>query len=451
VTAGDPLAGLPRPLGEPGTATGAARNYTAAATQLETSSQQVVKALNAVVGGDWQGIGATSANRCTVALAAVFSQAAQAAHSGGAALTTFGSALSQAQSLWDRARSMADQAMSDESSYRSSAETQAGTLDKQAATGNIGAAHAAAAVREDAASYASPLRSRATAMATQARQEAQTAATVAAGRLGSATAAMTVVPPAPSPTAGGEGGGEHQSVFEWFNDMVLGSFNSAASLLTLPNTLYGAGKWAVAARSAATLGRDLDTSWSEEVEPVVQAALRGEVPFSDAARKVDIFHRAAVLTKGGVDDGLSAGKASFLRGGFPDNAFFAVGGKVLGAVAVIGDVGTIISPGGDNVVEDTANRTAAAGNAISTLIVINAVGDDVPVAGELIMVGTGLYLGGDWLYHHSKLVHDAVDNAGHAIVTGVDDTGHALSTGYNATTHAVDTALHDANPLNWHL
>jgi hypothetical protein len=288
-------------------------------------------------------------------------------------------------------------------------------------------------------------------MAAQAHQEAQTAASVAAGRLGSATGAMTVVPPAPSPTAGGEGGGEHQNVFEWFNDMVLGSFNTGASLLTLPNALYGAGRWAVAARSAATLARDLDTTWAQSVAPYLQGALRGEVPLSDALRQVDLFDRATVLAQGASDNALSAGKSSFLRGGFPENGFFEVGGKVLGGVAIVGDVGTIISPGGDNAVEDSANRTAAGANAISTLVVINAAGDEIPVAGEVIMVGTGLYLGGDWLYHHSTLVHDAVDNAGHAIVTGVDDAGHAISTGYNATTHAVDTALHDANPLNWHL
>jgi hypothetical protein len=450
VSGSDPLAGLPRPLGNPGTATGASHKYTAAATELETSVQQVLKAVHGL-GSDWVGRGASSAGSCSVALAAVFSQAAMAAHSSGAALSAFGTALSQAQAQWDRARAMADQAMADEASYRSTAETQAQHLDKQAATGNIGAAHVAASVREDAASYTSPLRSRAMSLASQARQEATTAAGTAAGRLAAATSSMAAVPPAPSPVAAGEGGGESTNIFEWFSDMVLGAANTGAAMLTLPNALYGAGRWAVAARSAATLARDLDTTWSESVSPFIQGALRGEVPISDALRRVDLFDRGTVLATGAADNALAAGKSSFLRGGFPDNAFFEVGGKVLGGAAIVGDVGTIIYPGGDNVVEDSVNRTAAGANAISTLVVINAAGDEIPVAGEIIMIGTGLYLGGDWLYHHSKAFHDAMDDTGHAIVTGVDDAGHAIATGYDATTHAVDTALHDANPLNWHL
>jgi hypothetical protein len=113
---------------------------------------------------------------------------------------------------------------------------------------------------------------------------------------------------------------------------------------------------------------------------------------------------------------------------------------VLGVAGIVGDVGIMVEPGGHSTGENAANRTAAAFNAGSTLLVLNAAGDEVPVAGEVIMIGTGLYLGGDWLYNHWSPFHDAMDTA-----------GHGISTAYHATSDAVDTALHDANPLNWHL
>jgi hypothetical protein len=437
VSGSDPLAGLPRPLGDPGTATGAAHKYTAAATLLDSSAQQVLKAVHGL-GSDWVGRGASSAGSCSVALAAVFSQAAQAAHSSGATLSAFGTALTQAQSQWDRARAMADQAMADESSYRSRAETQAQSLDKQAATGNIGAAHAAASVREDAASYTSPLRSRAMSLATEARQDATTAAGTAAGRLGAATSSMAAVPPAPSPVAGGEGGGDSENVFQWFNDIVLGSVNTGAAMLTLPPALFGAAKWGMAARSAAGLPGDLRTLWDSTINPLALLADRGEVPWSVVESRAANFMGASSLFQSDVDTAVTNGKLSFLRGGLPDSPVFETAGKVLGPVAILGDVGTLIEPGGNSVAEDSANRVAALGNGVSTLIVLNAATDEIPVAGEVVMIGTGLYLGGDWLYNHWSPFHDAMD-----------DAGHGISTAYHATTHALGTALHDANPLNW--
>jgi hypothetical protein len=438
VTAGDPLAGLPRPVGEPALASGAGRKYTAAATQLDTAATQVLKAVHNL-GSDWVSAGSSSAGRCSVALAAVYSQAAQAAHSGGAALTRFGTALGQAQAVWDRAHVMAGQAMADESSYRSTAETQAQHLDKQAAAGNIGAAHSAASVREDAASYTSPLRSRAMTMATQARQDAQTAAGTAAGQLGAATSAMAALPPAPSPVSGGKGGGgDSENVFQWFNDMVLGATNTGAALLTLPPAVLGAAKWGAAARSAARLPADLRALWDSQINSLALLADRGDLPWSAVESRVGNYLGARSLYQGMADTGVTKGKLSFLRGGLPDTPVFETAGRVLGGVAIVGDVGTLIDPGGNSVGEDTANRTAAGLNAVSTLVVLNAAGDEVPVAGEVIMVGTGLYLGGDWLYNHWSPFHDAMD-----------DAGHGISTAYHATTHALGTAMHDANPLNW--
>jgi hypothetical protein len=253
---------------------------------------------------------------------------------------------------------------------------------------------------------------------------------------------MAAVPPAPSPVSGGTagGGGDSENIFQWFNDMVLGATNTGAALLTLPPTLFGAAKWGLAARSAAQLPADLRTLWDTGVNSMALLADRGDLPWSVVASRAENVMGASTLYQGAVDEAVSNGRLSFLHGGLPDTPAFQVAGRVLGGVAIVGDVGTFIDPGGDSTAENTTTRGMALANGVSTVLVLNAATDEIPVVGEVVMIGSGLYLGGDWLYHHWTPFHNAID-----------DTGHALSTAYHDTTHAVDTALHDANPLNWHL
>jgi hypothetical protein len=70
------------------------------------------------------------------------------------------------------------------------------------------------------------------------------------------------------------------------------------------------------------------------------------------------------------------------------------------------------------------------------VLVLNAATDKIPVAGEVVMIGSGLYLGGDWLYNHWSPFHDTVDAAGN----GIKD-------GFNWTTHEVGSLLDDINPF----
>jgi hypothetical protein len=247
---------------------------------------------------------------------------------------------------------------------------------------------------------------------------------------------MAALPPAPSPVAGGEGGGESENIFKWFNDMVLGSANTGAALLTLPPALFGAAKWGLAARSAASLPSDLRVLWDERINPLALAADRGELPWSVVAGKANDVMGASSLFSNEADTALSDSRSLFLRGGLPDSPIVEVGGRVLGGLAIVGDVGTLIDPGGNSLAEDTANRGAALANGVSTVLVLNAATDEIPVAGEVVMIGSGLYLGGDWLYNHWSPFHDTVDAAGN----GIKD-------GFNWTTHEVGSLLDDINPF----
>jgi hypothetical protein len=60
------------------------------------------------------------------------------------------------------------------------------------------------------------------------------------------------------------------------------------------------------------------------------------------------------------------------------------------------------------------------------LITLNASLDWVPVAGEVVMIGTGVYLAGTFLYQHWTPFRDAAKAVGHATVRVVDDIGHTV-------------------------
>lgn len=124
---------------------------------------------------------------------------------------------------------------------------------------------------------------------------------------------------------------------------------------------------------------------------------------------------------------------SVKAGGIPEVGPWAVAGRVLAVAGIASDVMTVISPDGDSTVEQNANRGAAVLNAGATMTVLlaaNASCDWIPVVGEVVMVVTGVYLAGDWIYNSykhggwAKTAADATGNfvahtAPHAVASGV--------------------------------
>jgi hypothetical protein len=53
--------------------------------------------------------------------------------------------------------------------------------------------------------------------------------------------------------------------------------------------------------------------------------------------------------------------------------------------------------------------------------------DAVPVVGEVVMVGTGLYLGGTYLYHHWKPFRNVCNDVGHTVASAAKSTWHAVT------------------------
>ena len=130
--------------------------------------------------------------------------------------------------------------------------------------------------------------------------------------------------------------------------------------------------------------------------------------------------------------------------------------KVLTGIAVLGDVMTLIDQpheGGWGVVD----RVAAGGNLVGLGIGAVAAtswggallaGTAIPVVGQVLVVGTGLYLAGSWLYDNWEPFHDVVDSAvggivdaAHATGEFLSDAGETIGEGLEAAGDAIGDAL----------
>ena len=80
-----------------------------------------------------------------------------------------------------------------------------------------------------------------------------------------------------------------------------------------------------------------------------------------------------------------------------------------GGLDIFADANTAVAPPDKGAV-GMLDREAAVTN--GTLVTLNMF-DELPVGGQIIMISTGIYLGGDYLYHHWTPFHNAV----HALVT----------------------------------
>jgi hypothetical protein len=102
-------------------------------------------------------------------------------------------------------------------------------------------------------------------------------------------------------------------------------------------------------------------------------------------------------------------------------------GRVLGGLGLAADVGTLITPQ-DSAAAGWVDRGAAAVNGgflTADLLGAEAVMDVIPGVGEVAIAATGVYLAGDFLYHHWTPFRDVANAAGHTIVKVADATGHA--------------------------
>ncbi|MBO0685144.1 MAG: hypothetical protein J2P45_18485 [Candidatus Dormibacteraeota bacterium] len=194
------------------------------------------------------------------------------------------------------------------------------------------------------------------------------------------------------------------------------------------STTYKLGKVIQTFRSWPATARQL---FGDAVNPTALAFDRGEASLSDleavAGRASRLIDAAGTFSKVGAMEDV-------VRGGMMARAAGLVGvssqtaGRFLAPVAVVGDIFTIIHPGQTGG-EGTALQVAAGANiggTVATLGAINAATDWIPVGGEVVAAGSGLFLAGDWAYHNIPAFHDFANTVGHDTVTVADDTWHGV-------------------------
>jgi hypothetical protein len=114
----------------------------------------------------------------------------------------------------------------------------------------------------------------------------------------------------------------------------------------------------------------------------------------------------------------------------------AAGSDVLGG---IGDGYTIYKPEDSGAIGWADRGVASVNLGLSTADLLGVVGvtQEVPVLGQAVLIGTGLYLGGDYLYHHWTPFRNVCNDIGHATVAEADDIAHAATSTAKDAWHGI--------------
>jgi hypothetical protein len=179
----------------------------------------------------------------------------------------------------------------------------------------------------------------------------------------------------------------------------------------------------------------LQEQFDEQVGSVAHDFDHGDASMDDIE---DAMARYLGDTEGLTDDLADAGRSL---------AGWEAGFHVLGGLAILGDLATVVDPE-DKGAMGWVDRSAAGINAaavgtglVSDLMEANML-DDMPVVGEVVMVadvGTGIYLAGDFLYHNVKPFHDVCNAVGSGVASAADATAHGVSKAAHSVAHFFDS------------
>lgn len=232
--------------------------------------------------------------------------------------------------------------------------------------------------------------------------------------------------------------------------------DALGNVFGMPGTILSIGTLPMAIRSLyrlATLPGDLSKAISSEL-------------LSGASQVGAEFDRNAEIATGlfrnkAFSDAISGG-----LGGLGTKV-----GVGLGVFGILGDALTIANPdfkGTAGAVEQGAAGVNAAATGLSIVTTLapgltaegaifgaDAALSWVPVAGEVAIVGTGVYLAGAYMYSHVQWFHDGVDAAWQGATTvagdvaggiaqGASDVAQGVAQGATDVAHGVETGVSDA-------
>lgn len=196
---------------------------------------------------------------------------------------------------------------------------------------------------------------------------------------------------------------------------------------------YWIGKLVEAGRLPQEFLDDLDKFGAEQWEKLFPGA---KIPADEQAIAALISRWESTMDAASVfgQDFADTSKAAALL------PFASTFSNVLGGLSLIGDAGVLIDPQDDGAM-GWVDRGAATANGVFAGMGLagagaGALGMDglaaslaVPGWGEAVAVGAGLYLGGDYLYHHWGWFHNTADSIGSTTATVAKDTWHGVQSG----------------------
>ena len=196
-----------------------------------------------------------------------------------------------------------------------------------------------------------------------------------------------------------------------------------------PFDIVAADHWVSALEKIAEVPAEWVKEVDESINEVIDLIRTGKSP-------VEALIEAAKLAEstGGKIDAWYAFAPNWLKTSAGSLAEIRGLSYTLSGLGLVADVGTIISPQ-DKGAMGLADRGAAVVN--GALITADVALDVLPGVGEVALAATGMYLAGDYLYHHWAPFRDVADEVGHATVEVGDDIGHRARSAWHSVTSTI--------------
>ncbi|HXW79057.1 MAG TPA: hypothetical protein VEJ84_06135 [Acidimicrobiales bacterium] len=418
---GSASGGIPSIPGDPGPLFGAASRLEATASAVGDWGSRLGSITSELAGTNWFGQGALSFASCASALGANHRSAAGALAEAATALSGFASVLTDCQAAVRAAQAQVTDAQLAASSAMSQLNAQP-IPPHDPAAGTV-RAYSEAAIQSSLKQSINA----ATSSAEAAWSRYEAAATRAAAQIGSAI---------PSWSAIAEKTG-------WLNDKAGFGLVPAGVGFLVP--LGRAGIRYL--QTDNVVNATLPTWEQDNLAPWEEMFESGQISDLDFAARwqsyTDNLQLArALFERAAVQDIASGGITPEMRLFAPLTA----ASRFMAGAAVVSDVATIIKPD-DGGAAGWVDRSVAGVNGVVSLdAAAGGVGTEalggvlgvvdvssgwIPVAGQVVLAGTALYLAGDWAYNNVKFFHDGIDDVGH----GLADAGEGIAHGVSDVAH----------------
>lgn len=255
----------------------------------------------------------------------------------------------------------------------------------------------------------------------------------------------------PIPTEAGGSEQEATSLYE-LADRINGKLGFLVSPLATAAAVREGQVWTQALQTFSRAPvRELPDLLRELWAPVSEAGLaydRGEITLEELSATA-ATRQSAIDAAVGMSGRIAPGKAGLLRtGGIPEGGWLDMAGRGFAAAGVLSDGLTLWNPGTKNAAEGDVNRAAAAANILGTGMAFapaaaGLMGAEltvgwIPVAGQVIMAGTALYLAEDWAYHNWGTIEHSASATEHFVAHAATDYYDAQKAEVLGTVHGLE-------------